>query len=59
MSVIRRYQTIDVTELNHRADLLVLGNGIATEILLFLSHVLWLDLHSETAAHRHVYTILE
>ena len=59
LALVRRDESIDVAELYYRTYLLVLGYGIAAEGNLFGSHILWLDLHSETAAHRNVNTVFD
>ena len=59
MSFIRRDKTIEVTELDYRTYLLVLGNGLAAEVLLLFSHMLRLDLHTETSAHGHIDSVFE
>ena len=59
MSVVWRYETVDVTQLHHRTDFLVFSNRLAAQIPLLLRHVARLDLHAQTAAHGHIDAIFE
>ena len=59
LTSIRREETVEVAKLHDRTDLLVVGNSLAAQILLFVGHVLWLDLHSEASAHGNVDAELE
>ena len=44
--VIRRYHAVNVTQLYHGTDGLVLGNGILAKCLFFFRHVLGLYFHT-------------
>ena len=44
---------------DNRADFLILRNGFLAKRLLFISHILRLDFHTQTTAHRHINTILQ
>ena len=41
------------------ANFLILRNGFLAKRLLLISHILRLDFHTQTTAHRHINTILQ
>ena len=41
------------------ANFLILRNGFLAKRLLFISHILRLDFHTQTTTHRHINTILQ
>ena len=57
--VVRRHQSVDITKLHDRTNLLILSYRLATELLLGIRHVLGLYLHSQSSAHRHVDTVFQ